>query len=63
MGSHGHDSVTEEQQQYTKFIREKGIVSLRCDFMDFLGGIVDENLPANAGDTGLISGPGRFHMP
>ena len=23
---------------------------------------VDKNLPANAGDTGLISGPGRFHM-
>lgn len=24
--------------------------------------LVDKNLPANAGDTGLISGPGRFHM-
>ena len=22
----------------------------------------DENLPANAGDMGLIPGPGRFHM-
>ena len=22
-----------------------------------------KNLPANAGDTGSISGPGRFHMP
>ena len=29
--------------------------------MDFLGGTVDRNLPANAGDTGLISGPGKFH--
>ena len=28
---------------------------------DFLGGTVDRNLPANAGDTGLISGPGKFH--
>ena len=30
---------------------------------DFPGGSVDENLPANAGDTGSIPGPGRFHMP
>ena len=28
----------------------------------FPGGSVVENLPANAGDTGLISGPGRSHM-
>ena len=28
----------------------------------FPGGSVVENLPANAGDTGLIPGPGRFHM-
>ena len=30
---------------------------------DFPGGTVDRNLPANAGDTGWISGLGRFHMP
>ena len=24
---------------------------------------MDKNLPANNGDMGLISGPGRFHMP
>ena len=30
---------------------------------DFLGGPVVKNPPANAGDTGLIPGPGRFHMP
>ena len=29
----------------------------------FPGGIMDENLPANAGDSGLIPGLGRFHMP
>ena len=29
--------------------------------MDIL--VVVENLPANAGDTGLIPGPGKFHMP
>ena len=30
---------------------------------DFLGGPVVKNLPANAGDRGSISGPGKFHMP
>ena len=29
----------------------------------FAGGAVVENPPANAGDTGLIPGPGRSHMP
>ena len=30
---------------------------------DFPGGAVVKNQPANAGDTGLIPGPGRSHMP
>ena len=30
---------------------------------DFPGGLVVKNLPASAGDTGSIPGPGRFHMP
>ena len=30
---------------------------------DFPGGAVVKNLPANAGDMGLIPGPGRSHMP
>ena len=29
---------------------------------DLPGGTVSKNLPANAGDTSLIPGPGRFHM-
>ena len=29
----------------------------------FPAGIVDENLPANAGDSSLVPGLGRFHMP
>ena len=29
---------------------------------DIPGGPVVKNLPANAGDTGSISGPGRSHM-
>ena len=30
---------------------------------DFPGGPVVKNQPANAGDWGSISGPGRSHMP
>ena len=30
--------------------------------MDFPGGTVDKNLPANAGHVGLIPGLERFHM-
>ena len=30
---------------------------------DFPGGAVVKNLPTNAGDTGLIPGLGRSHMP
>ena len=30
--------------------------------MDLPGGPVNKNLPANAGDTGLIPGLGRFHV-
>ena len=33
------------------------------DSWDFLGGAVDKNPPANAGDMGLSPGPGRSHMP
>ena len=29
---------------------------------DFPGGPVVKNLPVNAGDTGWIPGPGRFHV-
>ena len=30
---------------------------------DFPGGTVDKSLPADAGNTGSISGLERFHMP
>ena len=30
---------------------------------DFSGGAMGKNLPASAGDTASISGPGRFHLP
>ena len=31
--------------------------------LDFSGGAVDKNPPANAGDTGSVSDLGRFYMP
>ena len=36
--------------------------SLKVNLRDFPGGTADKNLPADAGDTGSIPGPGRFHM-
>ena len=35
----------------------------RIGNMDFTGGTVVKNMPANAGDMGLIPGLGRAHMP
>ena len=46
--------------------RKKGTVRLhrlKKKKRDFPGGTVVKNLPANAGDTGSIPGPGRSHMP
>jgi len=40
---------------------QKGIKKSKLARMDFLGGAVGKNLPANTGDMGLISGPERFH--
>ena len=31
--------------------------------MDYPSGAVVKNPPTNAGDTGSIPGPGRYHMP
>ena len=39
------------------------IIAIRSHGQDIPGGSVVKNLPANAGDTGSIPGPGRFHMP
>ena len=36
---------------------------LKLKSRGFPGGAVVENLPANAGDTGLSPGLGRSHMP
>ena len=39
------------------------IVLLKTICLDFPGGAVVKNPPANAGDTGSIPGLGRSHMP
>ena len=44
-------------------IRTKNNFNTQKNFLNFPGGTVDRNPPANAGDMGLIPGPGRFHMP
>ena len=36
--------------------------TLKCHLGGFLGGSVDKNLPANAGNMGSIPDPERFHM-
>ena len=38
------------------------LVSLKNQDGDFPGGPVVKTPPANAGNLGLLSGPGRFHM-
>ena len=38
-------------------------VLVKTEWKGFSGGSVVKNMPANAGDTGLISGPGGSHMP
>ena len=35
----------------------------KMSFEDFPGGTVDKNPAASGGNTGLIPGPGRFHIP
>ena len=35
---------------------------IKSDYRDFPGGSAVKNPPANAGDTGSITGPGRSHM-
>ena len=41
----------------------KGLVNKIRMCWDFLGGAVVKNPPANAGDTGSSTGPGRSHTP
>ncbi|CAI9181019.1 unnamed protein product [Rangifer tarandus platyrhynchus] len=38
-----------------------GVITEIAYLLDLPGGTMDKNPPANAGDMGLIPGPGRFH--
>ena len=52
------------QERVGKYIQNiKKKKNPTCITRDFPGSPVVKNLPANAGDTGSIPGPGRFHMP
>ena len=48
------------ESTYTEFGIE---IHIKRVVGNFLGGPVVENLPAKAGDTASIPGPGRSHMP
>ena len=51
-----------KNQTYGDSKRISGCQGSREDGEDFPDGTVDQNLPASAGDTGWIPGPGRLHM-
>ena len=44
------------------WVRHVHIAIFKMDNHDFPGGPVVKNLPANAGDMGLMPGVGRYHM-
>ena len=47
-----------------KHYKNKEMVNTETrEVQDFPGGAVDTQVPANAGDTGSIPGPGGVHMP
>ena len=54
---------TLSQLIYQMHLFQQGSISIKKAIGGFPGGTVVENLPANAGDTGLSPGLGRFHMP
>lgn len=37
--------------------------TVKCEIWAFLGGRVGRNPPSRAGDTNLVPGPGRPHLP
>ena len=63
----GEDTYQAGSQKENLPKRGRGLASFRrldriTVIRDFPGGTVVENLPASAGDRGLIPGPGRSHM-
>ena len=43
--------------------RQRWQNGLKSHNQDFPGGLAVKNLPASAGDMGLIPGTGRYHIP
>ena len=54
--------LSREKRRKALVINDKPKKYLRY-FGGFRGSSVMKNLPGNAGDMGLIPGPGRSHMP
>jgi len=50
-----------KKKEFTEIINTFQILKLHTE--GHPGGPVVKNLPASAGDMGLIPGPGRSHMP
>ena len=60
--------VHTQKQKHLGDLMTSGVTYLRgggknLSCRDFPGSAVVKNLPVDAGDRGLISGPGRSHMP
>ena len=59
------DALAACQTSYTRLgaiLTHRGQKPFKTEMMDSPGDTVVKNPPANAGDTGLIPGPGRSHM-
>ena len=61
----GCSKCSSKRKVYSNIILSQEIrkISNKKSNLGFLGGTVVENLPANAGETGLSPGLGRSHMP
>ena len=56
-----HGITVPHRSSLSFIFREKGF-NKQKSFLDFPGGAVVKNPPANAGDMGLSPGPRRSHM-
>ena len=52
-----------QQKQFLEVHSNTDSLQETRKILDFPGGTVVKNPPANAGDTGSSPGPGRSHMP
>ena len=56
-------NITDLESHKEPFSRFSTFTEIKSLLGDFPGGSVVKNPPVNAGDTGLIPGLGRSHMP